>query len=121
MNGRGQYGRSYDHAWGGTNVWTPAYVGAVELPPAHPAAPPLAVVNPVPLVVHAPAPPPPTVVVQPTKEGVTFGSALTYGVIGALVLGGAFAASSLFTTVKKGKEPVRYYMNLYRDGHGRGH
>jgi hypothetical protein len=42
-------------------------------------------------------------------------SIVKYAAIGALVVGGAVAVSSLVTTVKKGKEPVRYYADLYRD------
>jgi hypothetical protein len=56
----------------------------------------------------------PAVAKQPDK-GITVGSILKFGAIGALVIGGAVAASSLFTTVKKGKEPVRYYADLYRE------
>lgn len=129
MNGRGYYGRRYASPLSTPNPWTtaawppppwgtppppwaarrPAFVGASEQALAHAAVAP-SVTGPV----AVPAAVPGTAVVVQDK-GITFGSILKFGAIGALVIGGAVAASSLFATVKKGKEPVRYYADLYRE------
>ncbi|HSX23077.1 MAG TPA: hypothetical protein VLE97_09910 [Gaiellaceae bacterium] len=45
-------------------------------------------------------------------EGI--GSILKYGVIGALVIGGAVVATSLATNLKKGKDPIEHYAGIYR-------
>ena len=130
MNGRGQYGRRYVSSlspspwatpwppspWGTPPPppWArrpPIFVGASEQALANAAVAP-SVTGPVPAPVAVPGP---AVVVQDKGKGITFGSILKFGAIGALVIGGAVAASSLFTTVKKGREPVRYYADLYRE------
>lgn len=143
MSDRGQYGRRYVSSLSAPNPWgtpwaqpspwgqavppwaqrPPIFVGASDQELARAANAP-AVTGPVrppgavPVAPAAPLVTERTVVVKP-DAGVTLGSILKYGAIGALVVGGALAASSLFTTVKKGKEPVRYYADLYREQRGR--